>query len=146
MLNAASTIFTMDIYRELINPVREPAGTGLVRTMLHPRCVVIGCFLAPKLADPQFRGAFAYIQEFQGYVSPGVLTIFLFGLFVPYTPRIGGVIGLVVGPIVYGALHMFVPEMAFLNRMAISVGTVAAVLAIVTAGPSPAGACQAAGE
>lgn len=132
MLNAASTIFTMDIYRELINPNANQKALVWFGRCCIPVAVVIGCVIAPNLADPRFSGAFAYIQEFQGYVSPGVLTIFLFGLFVPYTPRIAGMIGLIIGPLVYGGLHLFVPQMAFLNRMAVSVVTVAAVLTIVT--------------
>lgn len=132
MLNAASTIFTMDLYREYIN--RNASQTTLVwvgRTCV-PIFVVIGCIIAPMLADPKFSGAFAYIQEFQGYVSPGVLTIFLFGLFVPRSPRMCGMLGLIFSPVVYGYLHLFHADMAFLNRMAITVGSLTAVLAIVT--------------
>src|SRR5690606_3292927 len=95
-------------------------------------CVVIGCLIAPQLANPAFSGAFAYIQEFQGFISPGVLMIFLFGLFVPRTPRIAGVLGLVITPVVYGFLYVYQGDMAFLNRMAITAGVVAAVLAGLT--------------
>jgi SSS family solute:Na+ symporter len=132
MLNAASTIFTMDLYREYVNKDASQANLVWVGRCCVPVCAVIGCLIAPELADPKFRGAFAYIQEFQGYVSPGVLTIFLFGLFVPRSPRICGVLGLVLSPIIYGALHLFWSDLAFLNRMAITVGSIALVLAIVT--------------
>jgi SSS family solute:Na+ symporter len=97
-----------------------------------PVFVAIGCLIAPRLEDPKFQGAFAYIQEFQGYVSPGVLTVFLFGLFVPRSPRNCGVVGLVLSPILYGLLHLFWGDLAFLNRMALTVGALAAVLAILT--------------
>jgi SSS family solute:Na+ symporter len=97
-----------------------------------PVGVVIGCLIAPLLANPRFRGAFAYIQEFQGFVSPGVLTIFLFGLFVRWTPRYCGVLGLILSPIIYGILFFGWGDMAFLNRMGITVGAIAAILLIVT--------------
>lgn len=132
MLNAASTIFTMDIYREYINRNASQAALVWTGRACVPIFVVIGCLIAPALANPKFSGAFAYIQEFQGYVSPGVLTIFLFGLFVPRSPRICGLIGLLFSPVVYGYLHLFHSNMAFLNRMAITVGSLAVVLAIVT--------------
>ncbi len=132
MLNAASTIFTMDIYREYINKNASQTNLVWVGRLCVPVCVVIGCLIAPELADPKFRGAFAYIQEFQGYVSPGVLTIFLFGLFVPRSPRACGVVGLILSPIIYGLLHLFWGDLAFLNRMAITVGAIAAVLAVMT--------------
>jgi SSS family solute:Na+ symporter len=132
MLNAASTIFTMDIYREYINRNASQKTLVWVGRACVPVCVVIGCLIAPQLANPKFRGAFAYIQEFQGYVSPGVLTIFLFGLFVPRSPRACGVVGLVLSPVIYGFLHLFYGDMAFLNRMAITVGALAVVLAVMT--------------
>jgi SSS family solute:Na+ symporter len=132
MLNAASTIFTMDLYREYINRNASQKALVWVGRTCVPIFVVIGCALAPQLANPKFSGAFAYIQEFQGYVSPGVLTIFLFGLFVPRSPRMCGLIGLLLSPAVYGLLHLFCGDMAFLNRMAITVGSLTAVLAILT--------------
>lgn len=132
MLNAASTIFTMDIYREYVNKNASQASLVWVGRSCVPIFVVIGCLIAPQLANPKFRGAFAYIQEFQGYVSPGVLTIFLFGLFIPRTPRNAGVVGLILSPVVYGLLHLFWGDLAFLNRMAITVGALSLVLAAMT--------------
>ncbi|MHC4266537.1 MAG: sodium:solute symporter family transporter, partial [Planctomycetota bacterium] len=72
MLNAASTIFTMDIYREWFNKKAAQKILILVGRCCVPILVVIGCFIAPVLANPKFKGAFAFIQEFQGFVSPGV--------------------------------------------------------------------------
>ena len=43
-----------------------------------------------------------------------------------------GMIGLLFSPVVYGLLHLFYGDMAFLNRMAITVGSLTVVLAIVT--------------
>ncbi|MHC4355330.1 MAG: sodium:solute symporter family transporter, partial [Planctomycetota bacterium] len=116
MLNAASTIFTMDIYREWFNKNAAQSGLVWVGRCCVPVGVVIGCLIAPVLANPRFRGAFAFIQEFQGFVSPGVLTIFLFGLFVKRTPRYCGVLGLILSPIIYGILFFGWSDMAFLNR------------------------------
>ena len=132
MLNAASTIFTMDIYREWFNKNAPQKSLVWVGRCCVPIGMVVGCLIAPVLANPRFRGAFAFIQEFQGFVSPGVLTIFLFGLFVKRTPRYCGVLGLVLSPIIYGILFFGWSEMAFLNRMAITVGAIALVLLIVT--------------
>ena len=132
MLNAASTIFTMDIYREWFNKKAAQKSLVWVGRCCVPIGVVIGCIIAPVLANPRFKGAFAYIQEFQGFVSPGVLTIFLFGLFLKWTPRNCGVLGLVLSPIIYGILFFGWSDMAFLNRMGITVGAIAAILLIVT--------------
>jgi len=132
MLNAASTIFTMDIYREWFNKNAAQKALVWVGRCCVPIGVIVGCLIAPVLANPRFRGAFAFIEEFQGFVSPGVLTIFLFGLFVKRTPRCCGVLGLILSPIIYGILFFGWGEMAFLNRMAITVGAIAAILLLVT--------------
>jgi len=132
MLNAASTIFTMDIYREWFKKDAAQKILVSVGRSCVPVLVVVGCFIAPVLANPRFKGAFAFIQEFQGFISPGVLTIFLFGLFVKKTPRVCGVLGLVLSPIIYGILFFGFGDIAFLNRMAITVGAIAAVLLIIT--------------
>jgi len=132
MLNAASTIFTMDIFREWFNKNATQSVLVWVGRCCVPIGVVIGCLIAPVLANPRFKGAFAYIQEFQGFVSPGVLTIFLFGLFVKRTPRYCGVLGLILSPIIYGILFFGWSDMAFLNRMGITVGAIVAILLLVT--------------
>jgi SSS family solute:Na+ symporter len=132
MLNAASTIFTMDIYREWFNKNAAQKVLVWIGRSCVPIGVIIGCIIAPVLASPRFRGAFAFIQEFQGFVSPGVLTIFLFGLFIKRTPRYCGVLGLILSPIIYGILFFGWSEMAFLNRMAITVGVIALILAVLT--------------
>jgi len=132
MLNAASTIFTMDIYREWFNKDAAQKALVWVGRFCIPIGVVIGCLIAPVLANPRFRGAFAFIQEFQGFVSPGVLTIFLFGLFVKSTPRYCGVLGLILSPIIYGILFFGFGDIAFLNRMAITVGGISAILLLLT--------------
>lgn len=128
MLNAASTIFTMDLYREYIQPGASQRTLVWVGRICVGVCVVIGCLIAPMLANPAFSGAFAYIQEFQGFISPGILTIFLFGLLVPRTPRIAGVVGLVLSPLIYGLLYFTWSDLAFLNRMAITCGVIAVVI------------------
>jgi solute:Na+ symporter, SSS family len=87
MLNSASTIFTMDIFKGFIkkDPSRkELVKTGRIATMIF---VLIGCVIAPNLGHPRFLGIFTYIQEFQGFISPGVLAAFLFGLIVKKLPQ-----------------------------------------------------------
>jgi SSS family solute:Na+ symporter len=130
MLNSASTIFTMDLYKRHWNQKaseRSLIKMGRITTAIF---VLIGCFIAPQLANPKFKGIFNYIQEFQGFLSPGVLAAFIFGLFVHRAPASAGVAALVLCPILYGFLLIFFPEVAFLNRIAI---TFIAIIAVMTA-------------
>ena len=134
MLNAGSTIFTMDLYKDWFTS-KESVNHKLL-ILIGRICVgvlvVIGCLIAPLLADPRFGGAFAFIQEFQGFISPGILVIFLFGLFIKKAPRMCGLLGLILSPVIYGVLFFFWSDLAFLNRMALTVGIITAVLAVVT--------------
>lgn len=132
MLNAASTIFTMDLYREYM--AKGASQRSLVRT--GRICVavftVIGCLIAPQLGDPAFKGIFNYIQEFQGFISPGILCVCAFGLFVKRAPARSGLVGLLTSPVVYGVLKVMAPDMAFLNRMACTAGVVVLVMTAMT--------------
>jgi len=131
MLNSASTIFTMDIYHKVKKSSSqfELVTVGRVTTMLF---VLIAIVIAPNLGRPQFGGIFTFIQEFQGFISPGILAIFLFGLLVPKAPRMVGTIGLLLNPLLYGGIKFLAPQIAFLNRMAICFGVVLLVLTVIT--------------
>jgi SSS family solute:Na+ symporter len=93
--------------------------------------VVIAAFIAPSLGQPKFGGIFTFIQEFQGFISPGVIAIFLFGLLVPKAPRFLGWSGIILNACLYGLFKWwlgdviveaglwFSDEISFLDRMAI---------------------------
>jgi SSS family solute:Na+ symporter len=132
MLNASSTIFTMDLYGEYLNTNASQANLVAFGRLCVVIFAAVGCLVAPLLGDPRFKGIFTYIQEFQGFLSPGVLAVFIFGLFLHRAPRICGVIGLVLSPITYGLLYFFTPDIAFLNRMAITFGVEIVVLGALT--------------
>jgi SSS family solute:Na+ symporter len=133
MYNAASTIFTIDIYKEYLH--RKASEKALVMAGRTSVLVImlIGCMVAPVLADPRFGGLFWFIQEFQGFISPGVLAAFLFGFLVRKAPRMCGVVALLLNPIIYGALMVFVSDMSFLNRMGITFISIIAVMSLMTA-------------
>jgi len=132
MLNSASTIFTMDLFkRHWKKDASQKAliWTGRITTAVF---VVIGMFIAPKLGDPKFMGIFTYIQEFQGYISPGILAVFVFGMVFKKAPPMAGVTGLLLTVPVYGFLHWQFGDIAFLNRMAITFGVVLLVMLFIT--------------
>jgi len=132
MLNSASTIFTMDIYNKYIEKGASQANLVRVGRICVGVFAVIGCFIAPMLDDPRLGGVFRYIQEFQGYISPGILAVFVFGFVVKKAPPVTGVVGLILNPIMYFILAKAFPSMAFLDRMAFSFFCVLAVMGIIT--------------
>jgi SSS family solute:Na+ symporter len=132
MLNSAATIFTIDIFKR--HAKSEPAprtivAIGRVATMV---LVVLGCLIAPQLGNPRFQGIFNYIQEFQGFVSPGILAAFVFGMAVRKAPGKAGLAALVSSPVIYGILLFTFGNMAFLNRMAITFFIILAIMIVIT--------------
>jgi len=132
MLNSASTIFTMDVYNRMFDRAasqRRLLFLGRIMTMVF---VVAGCLLAPMLDDPKFGGVFQYIQEFQGYIWPGVVAAFLFGMMVTKAPGLAGVAALISGPVIYGLFQKFAPELHFLISVAITFQLVLMIMGLIT--------------
>lgn len=132
MLNSASTIATMDVYQRLLN--RNASQTQLVwlgrgLTVLF---VVGACLLAPQLDDPKFGGVFQFIQQFQGYIWPGVVAVFLFGLLVERAPGAAGVAGLLAGPAIYYLFQSFAQDLHFLIQVTLTFSLVLAVMGLIT--------------
>ncbi|GAG75168.1 unnamed protein product, partial [marine sediment metagenome] len=134
MLNSASTIFTMDLYKRHLRKDASPKTIVLVGRIATAIFVVFGCVVACFLGNPKFGGIFNYIQEFQGYISPGILAAFAFGMIVRKAPPLAGIAGLVLCAPIYGVLQFapVVSEMAFLNRMAVTFGVLILVMTIIT--------------
>ena len=130
MLNSASTIATMDLYAKATKITDEAklVKAGRVFVVLF---VLVAILVAPHFDNPKLGGIFKIIQEFQGFVSPGILAIFLIGFFVPRAPRYVGTMGILLNVVAYGALKWgvsdaivsaglwFAPTISFLDRMAI---------------------------
>jgi SSS family solute:Na+ symporter len=131
MLNSASTIATMDLYRKIHKNASQftLVTVGRIWVVVF---VLIAMIIAPFLGHPSFGGIFNFIQEFQGFISSGILAVFLFGLLVHRAPRMVGAVGLLLNPILYGLLKLFAPQIAFLDRMAICFFVIIGVLSLIT--------------
>ena len=130
MLNSASTIATMDLYAKAakVTDGAQLVKAGRVFVVIF---VLVAILVAPHFENPKLGGIFKIIQEFQGFVSPGILAIFLVGFFVPRAPRYVGIMGILLNVVAYGALKWglgdaivsgglwFAPSISFLDRMAI---------------------------
>jgi len=133
MLNAASTIFTMDIYKKFISPQASQQAIVFLGRVTVVIFAVIAVVLAPQLGNPKISNSiFTIIQESQGLISPGVLAVFAFGLAVRKAPKICGIVGLVTNIIAYSVLKFTVPSIQFLNRMAICFALVLIVMSLIT--------------
>ncbi|HLT74228.1 MAG TPA: sodium/sugar symporter [Ohtaekwangia sp.] len=79
MLNSTATIFTMDIYRPYINKTATDKQTVTVGRITAGVALIIAMIIAPQLGN--LGQAFQFIQEYTGVFSPGILAVFLAGLF-----------------------------------------------------------------
>lgn len=79
MLNSTSTIFTMDIYHTLINRSASQKQLVTVGRITALVALVIAMFAAKPLLGGLDQ-AFQYIQEYTGFIYPGVVVVFCMGL------------------------------------------------------------------
>jgi len=116
MLNSTSTIFTMDIYHTLINP--KASQKTLVKVGRYSALVAL--VVAAIAAKPLLGGldqAFQYIQEYTGFIYPGVIVVFGMGLlWKKATNRAALWTAIFTIPIGI-AMKLAIPDMPFLLRM-----------------------------
>ncbi len=130
MMNSASTIFTMDLYRNYVD--EEASESTLVRIgrIVALACIVVATLLAPQLAD--LDQVFQYIQEYTGFVSPGVLAIFIMGLFWSKATPNAALVSAVLSIPLSALFKFLTPEIAFLNRMLIVFFISVAIIVILS--------------
>lgn len=115
MLNSTSTIFTMDIYKPYLNKKASEKQVVRIGRLTAGIALIIACFMAPLLGNiPQM---FQYIQEYTGLVSPGILAVFMMGLFWKKTSNKAAIVGVISSIVVAFLLKMPVMELPFLDQM-----------------------------
>jgi len=94
MLNSTSTIFTMDLYKQYIKPNASDKQTVNMGRISAAVALLIASIMAPLLGG--IDQAFQFIQEYTGVVSPGILAVFILGLFWKKTTNKAAIIGALV--------------------------------------------------
>jgi len=143
--NSISTIFSLDIYKKYVN--KEASERKLVIT---GRWAVIIAMLIAAIVAPSLKTldqAYQFIQEYSGFFSPGVLAIFLLGMFWKKTTAAAGLAGaLLTVPI--STVLKFLPDWTngafpnypFLDRMTIAFFAIVIIMVTISlAKPKPAG-------
>ena len=78
--NSIATIFTLDIYKKKIKPdasENDLVKTGKIAVLV---AMIIGCLISPLMGIDK-KGGFEFIQEYTGFVSPGIFAMFILGFF-----------------------------------------------------------------
>lgn len=116
MFNSTSTIFTMDIYKQFINKGasdRKLVSVGRITSVAALVLALIAVYPIMGAADQ----AFQIIQEYSGFVYPGVVVIFGLGLLWKRASGVAAVVA-AIGTFAFSVLFKFMmPEVPFLLRM-----------------------------
>jgi SSS family solute:Na+ symporter len=130
VLNSAATVFTMDIYKRYLR--RDAAEETLVRVGRLSTFAFMAVACVVSLSPILQGGVFTFIQEFQGYISPGIVAAFVFGFAVPKAPPAAGVAALVLSAPIYGLLQWQFGGVPYLHRMLWTLLLLVAVMMAIT--------------
>jgi SSS family solute:Na+ symporter len=131
MLNSASTIFTIDVYRQLLDRDSSQLRLVWLGRIMTVVFVLLGGLLAPMLDNPRFGGVFQFIQQYQGYIWPGTVAAFVMAFISRRMPGSAGVAALLTGPLIYGVFQNFTPDIHFLIQVALAFLAVCAVMGVI---------------
>ena len=129
MINSIATIFTMDLYAYHKPDRSEEHYVRVGRGVAFSALVVAMICAKPLLGS--FDQAFQYIQEFTGFFTPGIVALFLLGMFWKRTTAHAALIA-AIGSAVFSLLFKFLlPELPFIDRVGL-VFMLCMVLPIIT--------------
>jgi SSS family solute:Na+ symporter len=135
--NSISTIFSLDIYKKYFNKEASERKMVLTGRWAVVIAMVIAGIVAPALKS--LDQAYQFIQEYVGFVSPGVLAIFMLGLFWKRTTASAALAGAVLTIPISTVLKFLpvwtnggFPDIAFLNRMVITFVAITALMIVMS--------------
>jgi SSS family solute:Na+ symporter len=115
MTNSISTIFTMDIYIHY-RPNETQRHYVTIGRMVSFISLIIAMICAKPLLG-NFDQAFQYVQDFTSFFTPGIVVIFLLGMFWKRTTPTGALAAAIGSFVTSLAFKIFWPELPFLDRM-----------------------------
>ncbi len=115
--NSISTIFTLDIYQKRIHPTASEQTLLKTGKWTIIIAMVIAIIIAPYLGIE--KGGFKYIQEYTGFVSPGIFAMFLLGFFWKRATSSAALFA-TIGGFFLSVLFKFLPQLVDLSSLASS--------------------------
>ena len=115
MANSTSTIFTLDIYKNFFDQNASEKKQVRVGRITAVVAFIVAAIVAPALRE--LDQAFQYIQEYTGFVSPGVFAIFMFGFFWKKTTSNAALTAAALTIPLSAAFKFLTPTLPFIDRM-----------------------------
>ncbi len=78
--NSIATIFTLDVYKKVIDKNADEKQQVIIGRITVIAAMVLAIVIAPQLGIDK-KGGFQFIQEYTGFVSPGIFAMFILGFF-----------------------------------------------------------------
>jgi SSS family solute:Na+ symporter len=130
IINSASTIFSIDIYKVHFKPQISEENLVKIGRISSVVIVAIAASIASLLTG--IEQVFQFIQEYTGLVSPGITALFLLGIFWKKTTAKAAWIAVLITIPVPLLLKWIYPAMPFLDNMAISFMIISAQMIVVS--------------
>jgi len=114
--NSIATIFTLDVYKKIFNinaSEKNLVNTGKITVVVS---MILAVIIAPHLGIDK-KGGFQYIQEYTGFVSPGIFAMFILGFFWKRTTSNAALFA-TIGGFLLSLLLKFLPGMVDLSFLA----------------------------
>jgi len=125
-VNSISTIFTLDIYKKVFNAEASEQRLVNVGKISIVASSILGILLTMALGNAlmgEGKQGFQYIQEYTGFVSPGIFAMFLLGFFWKKTTSNAALFAIISG-FIFSVILKFLPglvDLSFLNPIGFSV-------------------------
>jgi solute:Na+ symporter, SSS family len=111
--NSISTIFTLDIYKKYINTGASEKQLVSVGRIAVVASMVLAIAIAPFMGIDK-KGGFEFIQEYTGYVSPGIFALFILGFFWKRTTSNAALFAL-IGGVTFSIMSKYIPTWTGVN-------------------------------
>ena len=134
-INSISTIFTLDIYKKVFNPGASEQRLVNVGKVSIIAASIVGILLTMALGNAlmgEGKQGFQYIQEYTGFVSPGIFAMFLLGFFWKKTTSNAALFAIISG-FIFSVILKFLPgfvDLQFLHSIGFSVPAASGVYEI----------------
>ena len=116
MTNSISTIFTLDIYKTVINPKASQGQQVLVGRVMALLSMLIAALVCRPLLG-ELEQAFQYIQEFTGFFTPGIVAIFLLGFFWKRATAHSALAAAIASAVLSLLFKLLWPALPFMDRI-----------------------------
>ncbi|MFD1256034.1 sodium/solute symporter [Mucilaginibacter terrae] len=114
--NSIATIFTLDIYKKRLRPDAPDHTLVVVGKIAVVVAMVLGIVISPYLGIDK-EGGFQYIQEYTGFVSPGIFAMFILGFFWKKASSSAALFA-TIGGFIFSVFFKFLPQFADLSFLA----------------------------